>query len=150
MRRTFTHTFGHTGREMFEIFLPFDPREVFGKARAPVKVTINGYTYRSTIANMGKGALIPLRESNRVAAGVERGETVEIILELDTEKREVIAPADLEAALKSAGAWDRFREASFTDQKEHVAGIEDAKRPETRDKRIAAAVAYALARKPKA
>lgn len=148
--RTFTWTFGLSGQELFSIYLPFDPREVFGKARPPVKVTIKGYTYRSTIANMGKGHMLPLRESNRLAAGVEPGETVEITLELDTEKREISPPADLEAALKAAGVWDRFREASFTHQKEHADAVESAKRPETREKRIKAAVDFALARKPKA
>jgi Domain of unknown function (DUF1905) len=55
--------------------VPFDPRTVFGKVRAPVKVTLNGYTYRSTIASMGGTVCVPLRKSNREAAGLEGGET---------------------------------------------------------------------------
>ena len=67
--------------------LPFDPKPVFGKAGAPVKVTLNGDTYRSTIAAMGGPPCIPLRKSNREAAGLEGGETIEVRVELDTEKR---------------------------------------------------------------
>ncbi len=59
-------------------FIPvtFDPKTVFGKTRAPGKVTVNGYTYRSTIAAMGGPPCIPLRKSNREAAGLEGGETL--------------------------------------------------------------------------
>jgi hypothetical protein len=71
----------------------FDPKAVFGKVRAPVKVTLNGYTYRSTIAAMGGPPCIPLRRSNREAAGVDAGETLEARLDLDTDKREVKPPA---------------------------------------------------------
>src|SRR6266567_9528985 len=86
--------------------LTFDPMDVFGKVRAPVKVTVNGYTYRSTIAAMGGPPCIPLRKSNREAAGLEGGETLEVRLDLDTDKREVKPPADFVKALKSTPqAW---------------------------------------------
>ena len=74
--------------------LTFDPKTVCGKMRAPAKVTLNGYTYRSTIASMGGQTCIPLRRTNREAAGLEGGETLEITLVLDTEKREVTPPTD--------------------------------------------------------
>src|SRR5438105_10505797 len=90
--------------------VPFDPKPVFGKVRAPVKVTLNGYSYRSTIAAMG-GFCLPLRRSNREAAGLEGGETLNVTLELDTEKREIEPPPDLVKALKAKKpAWDRWRE----------------------------------------
>jgi hypothetical protein len=60
--------------------LSFDPKSVFGKVRAPVKVTVNGYTYQSTIAAMGGPPCIPLRRSHREAAGLEGGETIEVRL----------------------------------------------------------------------
>ncbi|MEW6735375.1 MAG: YdeI/OmpD-associated family protein [Acidobacteriota bacterium] len=121
--------------------VPFDPQAVFGKVRAPVKVTLNGYTYRSTIAAMGGTVCIPLRKSNREAAGLEGGETVEVKLELDTEKREVKPPSDLIKALKATPvAWDRWRELSFTHQREYVEAIQEAKKPETRARRIENAV----------
>src|SRR5215471_11358814 len=90
---------------------PLDPKPVFGKARAPVKVTVNGYTYRSTIAAMGGVCAIPLRRSNREAAGLEGNETVDVQLELDAEKRVIKPPADFVKGLKaSPPAWDRWRE----------------------------------------
>ena len=117
--------------------LTFDPKAVFGKVRAPVKVTLNGYTYRSTIAAMGGPPCIPLRKSNREAAGLEGGETIEVRLELDTEERLIKPPADLVKALKvMPPAWERWRELSYSHQREHVESIEGAKTPETRARRI--------------
>jgi hypothetical protein len=95
-------------REGSMCFIPvtFDPRAVFGKVRAPVKVTLNGYTYRSTIAAMGGPPCIPLRRSNREAAGLEGGETLRVRLDLDTDARTVTPPADFVKALKAAPpAW---------------------------------------------
>src|SRR3954451_13654686 len=87
-------------RDATSCYIPveFDPVPVFGKVRAPVVVTLNGFSYRSTIASMGNGAFIPLRKSNREAAGLEGGETLRVTLELDEEKREVDAPPDLRKA----------------------------------------------------
>ena len=126
---------------MCVIPLPFDPKPVFGKVRAPVKVTVNGYTYRSTIAAMGGPPCVPLRKSHREAAGLEGGETLTVRLELDTEAREVTPPADLVRALKAnPEAWDRWRALSYSHQREHVEAIEGAKKPETRTRRIAATI----------
>jgi hypothetical protein len=125
-------------------FIPvtFDPREVFGKVRVPVKVTLNGYTYRSTIASMGDGPCLPLRRSNREAARLEGDETLMVTLELDVAKREVKAPPDLSKALKAVpGALEAWTALSYSHQREHVEAIEGAKRPETRRSRIAKAVA---------
>lgn len=124
-------------------FIPvtFDPARVFGKARAPVKVTVNGYTFRSTIAAMGGPPFIPFRKSNREAAGLEGGEAVEVTLALDTEKRVVTAPADFVQALKAAPpAWDRWQELSYSHQREHVEAIQQAKKVETRARRLARSV----------
>jgi len=125
-------------------FIPvtFDPKPVFGKIRAPVKVTLNGYTFRSTIAAMGGPPCIPFRKSNREAAGLEGTETLDVRLTLDTEKREVKPPADLVKALKAAApAWDRWQALSYSHQREWVEAVEQAKKPETRQRRIGAAVA---------
>jgi len=144
--KTFTTTIVRDG-SMCLIPLTFDPRDVFGKVRAPVKVTVNGYTYRSTIAAMGGPACIPLRKSHREAAGLEGGETVEVRLDLDTVKRAVTAPADLARALKAAPpAWARWRELSYTHQREYAEAITEAKKPETRARRVAAAVREVKAR----
>jgi hypothetical protein len=137
--KTFTATIVRNGSACY-IPLTFDPKAVFGKVRAPVKVTLNGYTYRSTIAAMGGPPCIPLRKSNREAAGLEGGETIDVRLDLDTEARVVKPPADLVKALTVASAWDRWQDLSFTHQREHVEAIEDAKKPETRARRIERAV----------
>lgn len=138
--KSFTTTVVHDGPGCYFI-APFDPKVVFGKLRAPVKVTINGFTYRSTIAAMGGQALIPLRKSHRWAAGVDGRETVRVRLELDAEPRVVTAPADFLRAVKAVpGALARWKSLSYSHQREHVEAIEEAKRPETRARRIAAAV----------
>jgi len=138
--KTYKTTIVRDGSMCF-IPVPFDPKPIFGKIRAPVKVTLNGYTYRSTIAAMGGPLCVPLRRSNREAAGLEGGETLAVKLELDTDKREVEPPADLVKALKAAPpAWDQWRELSFSHQREHVEAIEGAKRPETRARRVEIAV----------
>jgi hypothetical protein len=141
MKRAFETTIVRDGSTCF-IPVPFDPRPVFGKVRAPVRVTLNGYSFRSTIASMGNGPCVPLRRSNREAAGLDGGETLRVVLELDTAERTVKPPADLVKALKAAPeAWERWRALSYTHQREHVEAIEEAKKPETRARRIAKAVA---------
>jgi hypothetical protein len=138
--KTFRTTIVREG-SMCAIPLTFDPETVFGKVRAPVRVTLNGYTYRSSIAAMGGPPCIPLRKSHREAAGLEGGETIMVRLDLDTEKREVTPPADLVKALKATPpAWERWRELSYTHQREHAEAIEEAKKPETRARRIDGAV----------
>jgi hypothetical protein len=127
--------------------IPFDPKAVFGMVRAPVMVTLNGYTYRSTIASMGGTVCIPLRKSNREAAGLEGGETIDVKIELDSEKREIKPPDDLIKALKAVPpAWDRWQELSFTHQREYVEAIEGARKTETRARRIESAVRTIAAR----
>jgi hypothetical protein len=144
--KTFKTTIVRDGSMCF-IPLTFDPRAVFGRVRAPVRVTLNGYTYRSTIAAMGGPPCIPLRKSHREAAGLEGGETLEVRLVLDTEKREITPPVDLVKALKATPpAWDRWRTLSYSHQREYVEAIEEAKRPETRAGRIDGAVRAIRAR----
>jgi hypothetical protein len=138
--KTFKTTIVRAGSACF-IPVPFDPKPVFGKVRAPVKVTLNGYTYRSTIAAMGGPPCVPLRRSNREAAGLEGNETLEVRLELDTDARVVQPPADFVKALKAKpAAWDRWRGLSYSHQREHVESIEGAKAPETRARRIDRAI----------
>ncbi len=119
------------------INLPFTPRDIFGKARAPVKVTINGYTFRTTTFTMHSAYWIPLNKENREGAGVKAGDRVLVEMEPDTEPRTIDTPADLAKLLKkskAAGAqWDKL---SYTHQKEYVRWIEEAKKPETRLRRI--------------
>jgi Bacteriocin-protection, YdeI or OmpD-Associated/Domain of unknown function (DUF1905) len=132
---------------MCYIPLTFDPKAVFGKTRAPVTVTLNGYTFRSTIAAMGGPPFIPLRKSNQDAAKLDGITTLDVRIDFDTKPRVVKPPADLMKALKAASAWERWQELSFTHQREHVEAIEDAKKPETRTRRIERAVQMIRSRK---
>ena len=139
MTKTFTVTIVRNGSICY-IPLTFDPKPVFGKLRAPVKVTLNGYTFRSTIAAMGGPPCIPFRRSHREAARLEGNETLNVRLDLDTEPRIVKPPADLVKALKAASLWETWQELSYSHQREHAEAIEDAKKPETRARRIERAV----------
>ena len=147
--RTFRTTIFRDGSTCF-IPISFDPRAVFGKIRAPVRVTLNGHSYRSTIAAMGGTVFVPLRKSNREAAGLDGNETLRVKLELDEDERNVTPPKDFVKALKGAPpAWDRWRELSFTHRREHVEAILGAKKPETRARRLQAAVRMIAARPAK-
>ena len=129
------------------VVLPFDPKAVFGTVRAPVVVTIHGYTFRSRVVAMGGPICVALRESHRKAAGLEGGETVKVLVGLDTAPRTVTAPADLLRALKAVpGALDAWQASSYTHQREHVEAIDALKKPETRERRVAAAVAMVAAK----
>ena len=120
--------------------VPFDVREIFGEARPPVLVTINGFTYRSTVAVYGGRYYVPLKRANAEAAGVEEGVPVTVTIEPDSAPREVAVPPDLAAALDEAGLRDRWDALSFSHQREHVEAIEEAMRPETRARRIGMAI----------
>ena len=137
--KTFTATIVRSEGSCY-IPLTFDPKAVFGKIRAPVRVTLNGYTFRSTIAAMGGPPCIPLRRSNQAAARLDGIDTIDVRLDLDIEPRVVKPPADLVKALKAASAWDHWQELSFTHQREHVEAVEEAKKPDTRLRRIDRAV----------
>jgi hypothetical protein len=125
---------------MTGIEVPFDPKPVFGKVRVPVTVAINGHTYRSTIAAMAGRWWLPLRRSNREAAGVATGDSVTVTIALDEQPREVEAPSDLLKALRAAGVLAAWKALSFSHQREHVEAIEEAKKPDTRARRIARCV----------
>jgi hypothetical protein len=109
--------------------------------RPPVKVTLNGYTYRSTVASMGGRFMIGLSAENRQAAGLVGDEELEVGLELDTEPRNTPPPQDLKAALVKARRLEAFEHAAPSRRKEFVRQVEDAKTLETRQRRIAKVVA---------
>ncbi len=135
------------GDDLFAIPVPFDPKPLFGRTNAPVLVVIGGHSYRSTITNMGGSPWIPFRKSNRAAAAIPEHGGVEVTLTLDEAERTVELPDDLAVALDAIvggrAAWDAM---SFTARREHVEGIADAKRPETRDKRLGKAIEAVKAR----
>lgn len=135
--------------EVAFLALPFDVKDVFGRARPPVIVRVGDHTYPSTVAVYDGKSYVPVRKSHREAANVKVGDEVDVVVTLDTSERKVARPADLEAALRAASgakaAWDGL---SFSHQKEHVDAIEQAKKPETRARRIEKAVAMVLASAP--
>jgi Bacteriocin-protection, YdeI or OmpD-Associated/Domain of unknown function (DUF1905) len=113
--------------------------------KPPVRVTVGGHTYRSTIATMGGRFLLPLSAEHRAAAGVAAGDPVEVDVELDTEPRTVDVPADLAAALDAEpAARARFDALSYSHQRRHVLAVEAAKAEATRARRVAAAVAMLI------
>jgi len=117
--------------------LPFDVKQEFGKARPPVKISINGFSYRSTVSVYGGKYMVPVRKSRQEAAGAKTGDVVKVTIALDKEERTVEPPPDLKAALaKNAPAKARWDKLSFTHKREHAEALLDAKRPETRARRL--------------
>lgn len=111
------------------------------RQRPPVRVTIGSHTYRSTVAVYGDEFFLPLSAKNRASAGVAAGDEVNVDVEYDTEPREITPPSDLAAALDAdTTARQNFDGMSFSHKREYVEWIEEAKRPETRRRRIAKAV----------
>lgn len=109
--------------------------------RPPVVVTVNGYTYRSTVAPYAGQLLIPFSAAHRAASGLASGQELEVELVLDDEPREVAVPADLAAALDAAPeAAAYFHGLSYTNRRSFTTWIEDAKKPETRQARVEKAV----------
>ncbi len=109
--------------------------------RPPVRVTINGYTYRSTVAAYGSEYLIGVSAENRAAAGVVAGDVVDVELELDTAPRVIEVPDDFSAALDGAPAARKaFDALSYSNKSFYVIGIRDARTAETRQRRIDKAV----------
>lgn len=132
-----------SGKTALGFRIPPEVVESLGRGKRPaVLVTINGHTYRSTVAVMGGAFMIGVSADNRVPAGVTGGETVTVDLELDTEPRRVEVPADLRAELdQDSAARSRFEALSYSGQQRHVLPIEQAKTPETRARRIAKTMA---------
>ncbi len=113
-----------------------------GKKKPLVIVTVNGFTYRSTVAAYGDVYLLPLSQERRAAAGVAPGDVIEVTLELDTAPRTVELPDDLAAALAARpGARAAFDALAYSARKEHVRQVTEAKAQETRERRIAKIVA---------
>jgi hypothetical protein len=131
-----------TGKNTTGIHVPDEVVEALGSGkRPPVVVTVNGYTYRNTIARMGGRFLLSVSADNRAKAGVSAGDEIEVSLEVDTEPRVVTVPEDFTAALdQDNAARQAFDKLAYSHQLRWVLSVEDAKTPETRQRRIAKAV----------
>lgn len=130
----------HAGMESATLKPPFDVVDVFQrKGRVPVKGTINGFPFRSSLMNMGEGHMMVVNAELRAGAKCKAGDTVSVVIELDEDKRTVEVPAYLKKMIdRDAKAKEFWPKLSFTHQKEYVREIEGAKRQETREKRIVA------------
>ncbi|MDL9980714.1 YdeI/OmpD-associated family protein [Microbacterium candidum] len=114
--------------------------ELGGGKRAAVVVTIGATTVRLRLGVMGGKNLIGLSKAARAEFGVEIGDTVDAVVALDGAERDVVVPSDLADALAAAGVRAAFDALSFTRRKELARGVAEAKRADTRERRIAAAV----------
>jgi len=125
------------------IEVPPEVIEALGAGRKPpVTVVVNGFEYRSTVAVMGGRYLIPFSSDKRAATGIAGGDPITVDLEVDTAPRSVELPQDFAAALDAApGAREAYERLAPSHRKAHVTAIEQAKAPETRQRRIDAAVA---------
>ncbi len=138
MPERFDTTLQVEGRTATFFEVPLDVPAIFGRARPPVRVTIGDHTYRSTIAVYGGRYFLPLNRQNREAAGVAAGERITVELEADLEERTVEVPDDLRAALDGDDeARSAFESLSYTHRREYADWIVEAKRDETRRRRIA-------------
>lgn len=138
----FRTTIKAAGKTATGIEVPEKVVLALGSSRRPaVRVTINGYTYRSTVATMGGKFMVGVSADTRAKAGVAAGDKVEVGIELDTEPRTVEVPKDFAGALKrDPQAKESFDSLFYSHKRRHVEAIEAAKKPETRQRRIQKAV----------
>jgi hypothetical protein len=131
------------GKTATGITVPEEVVDALGSSRRPaVRVTINGYTYRSTVAAYRGVYMLPLSAENREGAGATAGEVLDVRIELDTEPRTVDIPDDLDAALAAdPKARAFFDTLSVSNQRAYTTWVDSAKRPETRQDRVARTVA---------
>jgi len=130
------------GKTATGVEVPAKVVDGLGSTRRPlVKVTINGYTYRSAIAPMGGTYMLGISDEVRKKAKVAAGDTVDVNVELDTEKRDVDVPAELAKALaKDPKAKKYFESLSYSRKNALVAPIANGKTAETRERNLAKAM----------
>ena len=139
----FRTTLEQSGKTATGFRVPDEIVEALGGGRRPaVMVTINGFTYRSTVAPMAGESWLGVSAENRAGAGVKGGDEIEVELARDTAPRVVDVPADLEVALDAEPtAKATFEGLSYSNRLWHVLQVTGAKTDETRQRRIAKSVA---------
>ena len=139
----FRTTILQSGKTAMGFEVPASAVEALGAGkRPPVTVTINGYTYRNTIAVMGGAYMIGVSTDHRGPANVAAGDEVEVELALDTAPREVTVPTELAAALDAdAAAKATFEKLSYSNKSWHALQVTGTNNPETRARRIEKSVA---------
>jgi bifunctional DNA-binding transcriptional regulator/antitoxin component of YhaV-PrlF toxin-antitoxin module len=130
---------GRGGGRWLEV--PIDPKQVFGESRPPVAGTLNGTPFRGRLAVYGGKTYLGLNKEIRDAAGIEVGDAVDVVLDRDEGPREVEIPSELRRAFeRDAAARAAFYKLAFTHRKEYARWIAEAKREETRERRVAKAL----------
>lgn len=126
------------GKTAIGMEVPGDVVTALGSGKRPaVSVTVNGHTYRTTVASMGGRPMVGISAENRTAAGVSAGDEVDVDIELDTAPRTVSVPPELATALDRSPAARRWFDAlSYSNKRRHVLAVEGAKTAETRQRRI--------------
>ncbi|HEV7386650.1 MAG TPA: YdeI/OmpD-associated family protein [Phenylobacterium sp.] len=139
----FRTTILEAGKTITGIHVPDEVVAALGPSRKPaVAVTLNGYTYRSTVASMGGRFMVGVSADVRAKSGVKGGDTLDVEIELDTAPRVLEIPADFAAALDAEPAAKvAFEALSYSNKRRHTMPIQDAKAPETRARRIEKSVA---------
>jgi hypothetical protein len=140
---SFRATIELRGKTACGISVPPEVVEALGHGkRPPVTVTIQGYTYRSTVAAYTGEYLIGVSAANRAGAGVQAGDVVDVELQLDEAPRVLEVPADFTAALDADPAARAFFDGlSYSHRSRFTLSIADAKTPETRQRRIDKSIA---------
>ena len=138
----FHATILQSGRTTTGIPVPGEVVAALGPSRRPaVRVTVNGYTYRTSVASMKGTFMCSVSADVRKNAGVGGGDEVDVEIELDTEPREVTVPADFREALGRDPEAGRFFDSlSYSHKSAYVLWVESAKKDETRQRRIPEAV----------
>jgi bifunctional DNA-binding transcriptional regulator/antitoxin component of YhaV-PrlF toxin-antitoxin module len=110
--------------------------QIGGNRRAPLKITINNYTYQSTATGVDGKCMVVFPMRDRSAAGAAAGDTVTVTLELDDGYRSVAVPAALEKALAANGVTGAFLDLTYSKRKEFARQVSEAKAEDTRTRRI--------------
>lgn len=126
------------GKTATGIEVPADVLDGLGGGKRPkVVVTVNGFSYPSSVGSMGGRSLIPVSADVRAKAGIAAGDEIDVEVVPDTAPRVVVVPADLAAALRAEpAAGAAFERLSYSNQRRHVEAVEQAKTAETRQRRI--------------
>src|SRR3954468_19640921 len=129
----FTATLGDRG-----LVVPLDAKALWGEARPPVHGTVNGHEFRSRLMVYSGDTWLGLTKAFRAGAGIQAGDEVEVEIDRDDAPREVVVPPELQAELDADDdAREAFAKLSFTHRREYAEWVADAKRAETRERRIA-------------
>ncbi len=146
--KTFETILLEAGKTATGIEVPAEIVSSLSPSKKPaVKISINGYEYRSTIAVMGGKFMIPVSAEHRIGANIKGGDSLTVGLELDTEPRILEIPADLAAAFEqNEVAKAKFEQLSYSQKRIHTLSVEGTKNPETRAKRVLKAIEALVAK----